>query len=156
ILDMLGRPGQRFTVTDTFYEGMEYRLVDLLYEQTAPVREHPLGSAPALAPNPIPRPDTAIAERHHIVPAAGMMGGMRGAMVGGQQLDMRSMMQNGLAWAMNGVAATGHVLDPLLTLARGSSCILTLKNETAWHHPMHLHGHVFRVLSRDGNPVARE
>jgi FtsP/CotA-like multicopper oxidase with cupredoxin domain len=26
-------------------------------------------------------------------------------------------------------------------------------NETAWHHPMHLHGHAFRVLSRNGQPT---
>jgi FtsP/CotA-like multicopper oxidase with cupredoxin domain len=26
-------------------------------------------------------------------------------------------------------------------------------NETAWHHPMHLHGHSFRVLSRNGEPT---
>jgi FtsP/CotA-like multicopper oxidase with cupredoxin domain len=24
-----------------------------------------------------------------------------------------------------------------------------LKNETAWWHPMHLHGHSFKVLTRD-------
>ena len=26
---------------------------------------------------------------------------------------------------------------------------------TAWHHPMHLHGHSFRVLSRNGAPTPR-
>ena len=26
-------------------------------------------------------------------------------------------------------------------------------NRTAWHHPMHLHGHVFRVLSKNGKEV---
>jgi FtsP/CotA-like multicopper oxidase with cupredoxin domain len=24
---------------------------------------------------------------------------------------------------------------------------------TAWHHPIHLHGHSFRVMSRDGRPT---
>jgi FtsP/CotA-like multicopper oxidase with cupredoxin domain len=32
--------------------------------------------------------------------------------------------------------------------------VLALHNETAWWHPMHLHGHSFRVLSRNGAPVA--
>jgi FtsP/CotA-like multicopper oxidase with cupredoxin domain len=31
--------------------------------------------------------------------------------------------------------------------------VLELANDTAWHHPLHLHGHFFRVLSRDGVPA---
>jgi FtsP/CotA-like multicopper oxidase with cupredoxin domain len=44
-------------------------------------------------------------------------------------------------------------MPPLLTLQRGRTCVLALKNETAWWHPMHLHGHTFRVLTRDGAAV---
>ena len=30
-------------------------------------------------------------------------------------------------------------------------------NDTRWHHPIHLHGHAFRVLTRNGRPTrARE
>jgi FtsP/CotA-like multicopper oxidase with cupredoxin domain len=25
-----------------------------------------------------------------------------------------------------------------------------MQNHTAWHHPMHLHGHAFQVIARDG------
>ena len=28
-----------------------------------------------------------------------------------------------------------------------------MNNETAWWHPMHLHGHAFRVLSRNDTPT---
>src|SRR3546814_2816068 len=52
-----------------------------------------------------------------------------------------------------GVAASGHVMDPILTLARRRSCVIAMANDTAWHHPMHLHGHAFRVLSRNGEPT---
>ena len=31
--------------------------------------------------------------------------------------------------------------------------MLALRNETAWLHPMHLHGNSFRVLTRSGSPV---
>ena len=58
-----------------------------------------------------------------------------------------------MAWAVNGVAATGHVHDPILTLERGRSCVLALDNDTAWHHPIHLHGHSFCVISRNGQPT---
>src|SRR3546814_15644868 len=44
-------------------------------------------------------------------------------------------------------------MDPILTLARRQSCVIVMANDTAWHHPMHLHGHAFRVLSRNGEPT---
>jgi FtsP/CotA-like multicopper oxidase with cupredoxin domain len=28
--------------------------------------------------------------------------------------------------------------------------VIELINDTAWPHPMHLHGHAFRVISRNG------
>ena len=63
-----------------------------------------------------------------------------------EETDIRTLMHNGLMWAINGIAAKGHVHDPLLTFARGRSYVLELVNDTAWHHPMHLHGFYFRVL----------
>jgi FtsP/CotA-like multicopper oxidase with cupredoxin domain len=59
----------------------------------------------------------------------------------------------GATWAMNGVSMTGDGeagMPPLLTLRRGVTCVLDFRNETAWWHPMHLHGHSFRVLSQAG------
>ena len=49
-----------------------------------------------------------------------------------------------------------HSHTPLLKLARGRSYVIELVNDTAWHHPIHLHGHVFKVISRDGKPSERE
>jgi FtsP/CotA-like multicopper oxidase with cupredoxin domain len=43
-----------------------------------------------------------------------------------------------------------HDHDPMLTLRHGRSYLLDLVNDTQWHHPIHLHGHVFRVVSRNG------
>jgi FtsP/CotA-like multicopper oxidase with cupredoxin domain len=56
-------------------------------------------------------------------------------------------------WTVNGVSASGHVMEPMLTLSRGRGYLLALHNDTAWHHPIHLHGHSFRVVSRDGRPT---
>jgi FtsP/CotA-like multicopper oxidase with cupredoxin domain len=73
----------------------------------------------------------------------GMMGGM--GMMG----------MGGATWAMNGTSMTGDGqpnMPPLVALKRGQSCVLALRNETAWWHPMHLHGHSFRVISRNGKP----
>jgi Multicopper oxidase len=62
----------------------------------------------------------------------------------------------GAAWAINGTSmmGDGHAgMAPLLTLKRGGSHVLVLRNETAWWHPMHLHGHSFKLLSRNGRPI---
>jgi FtsP/CotA-like multicopper oxidase with cupredoxin domain len=64
------------------------------------------------------------------------------------------MMHSGRVWFVNGVASIGHTMQPMLTLERGRSCVLAMSNETAWWHPMHLHGHSFRVVSRNGAPTA--
>ena len=45
-------------------------------------------------------------------------------------------------------------MAPMLTLKRCRSCVLAVSNETAWWHPMHLHSHSFRVVSRNGAPTA--
>ena len=58
-------------------------------------------------------------------------------------------------WFVNGVAAGGPVSEPVLTLARGRSHVIAMANATAWHHPIHLHGHAFRVIARDGHPTPR-
>jgi len=161
VFDMTGRPGQRFGVTDTFYRGLEYRLLDLVYEDAAPLREHPLDAPMRLDANTMPEPDLATAERHEIAFSGGMMGGGMGGMMGGMRGGvggtgqgmmggmMRGAGHSGI-WAINGVAATGDVMEPFLTLRRGRSYVLAMHNHTAWHHPMHLHGHAFRVIARDG------
>jgi FtsP/CotA-like multicopper oxidase with cupredoxin domain len=153
IVDMSGGPGERFTITDTFYRDLEYRLLDLVYEDAPPLRAHPLEAPVRLAANTMPEPDLRAAERHEVTFGGGMMGGMMMAMMDGRRTDMRAMMQHGMAWAINGVVASGHVMEPFLTLQRGRSCVLAMHNDTAWHHPMHLHGHAFRVIGRDSRPT---
>jgi FtsP/CotA-like multicopper oxidase with cupredoxin domain len=152
ILDMTGKPGARATVIDSFYRGLEYRLLDLAYGDE-PLRARVPDTPVALPANPLAEPDLAAAERHQVVFGGGMMGGMTAAMMNGRRTDMREMLHHGLAWTVNGVAATGHVLEPILTLGLGRSYVLELANDTAWHHPIHLHGHAFRVMSRNGTPT---
>jgi FtsP/CotA-like multicopper oxidase with cupredoxin domain len=81
-----------------------------------------------------------------------MPGGMGGGMMGGGMMGMRDLVQNGFAWAFNGVA--GMPDEPLFAAATGQTVKLTMINRTRWPHAMHLHGHHFRVLSRDGRPEA--
>jgi FtsP/CotA-like multicopper oxidase with cupredoxin domain len=149
VIDMTGKPGERYEITDRFYARANYPLLDIVYAD-APLRDRPLDAPMALAANTMPEPKVEEAQRHRVVLGGGMMGGMTGARMGGRFVDMREMMHNGRAWAINGVAATGHMMDPMLTLQKGRSYVLMLDNLTAWHHPIHLHGHSFRVVRRNG------
>ena len=160
ILDMTAAPGQSYRVVDDFYKDLAYKLVDLAYDAGQPIRDRRSDAPPKLPANPLPEPDPVAPERHEIALQGGMMGSMgmmsSGGMMGGGM--MRGMMGGGPNWAMNGMSMTGDGqsnMRPLLTIQRGKSCVLALRNETAWWHPMHLHGHSFRVISRNGQPNAR-
>jgi FtsP/CotA-like multicopper oxidase with cupredoxin domain len=75
--------------------------------------------------------------------------------MGGGMMGMGS----GAAWGINGQSMTGDGsadMPPLFRVDRGRSCILDFRNETAWWHPMHLHGHSFHVLDRDGVRVPHD
>lgn len=162
VIDMAGAPADRFRVVDTFYRDLEYRLLDLVYADR-PLREHAPDAPIRLPENPLAEPDLSLAEHHEVRFGGGMMssgigGNMGGGMMeggsGGRMMGrmMQGMRHDGI-WTINGVSATGHVMDPLLTLARDRPYLLALHNDTAWHHPIHLHGHSFRVLSRNGVPT---
>ena len=165
MLDMTGKPNSRVTVSDRFYRGLEYRLIDLVYDQR-PVRDTVPDWPIALPANPLPEPDLAEARRHEVIFNGGMMGAMvmakmggsmgeggRTGMASGMMRGMMGMMHGQGIWFVNGKAAEGHVLDPMLTLDLDRSHVIAMTNATAWHHPIHLHGHSFRVISRNDAPT---
>ena len=161
IIDMQGQPGETFRVIDTFYQEQAFRLITLNYSPQAPLREHPLDAPIRLPANPLPEPDLRTAERHAIMFSGGAMGGMQGAMFNGEYTDIRTLVQqHGVVWAINGIAHPGMhhstPAEPLLTLQKDRSYILHLHNETVFWHPMHLHGHSFRVLSHEGQTVPHQ
>lgn len=147
VLDCVAKPGSRHRVIDSFYRRNAYELIKLAYRDESPLRQSfpPLRT---LRPNPVALPDLAKAERHRIVFGGGAMGAVP-----------NQKEHKGLFWTVNGKAAAEHAHHaPLMTLKRGQSCVLELVNETAWHHPIHLHGHVFRILpgNRLGDTVLLE
>lgn len=160
ILDATGEPGATTRVIDTFVPRDAYELVTLAYAQGRRARPQALASRLALPPNPVPAPDLADAERHRIVfngGMGGMMGGMGGGMTGGGMRGGPGMGGMRHVWTINGQAASedDHAHAPILTLARDRSYVLELVNDTNWWHPIHLHGHSFRIVSRDGRALPR-
>lgn len=83
------------------------------------------------------------------------MGRMGAAMLHGERKGMRDLMEAGKVWSFNGIAGSHH--DPaLFSTALGRTVRMPIVNDTRWPHAIHLHGHHFKVLSRNGAPVARE
>ncbi|MEL6205314.1 MAG: multicopper oxidase family protein [Pseudomonadota bacterium] len=143
VIDGAGGPDQAFEV------------MTLVASDEAALREMPLPPPEALPPNPVAEPDLASADMHDLVFEGGAMGGMTGAEMDGQMLDMRALAEAGRFWAINGTVPTDlYGAAPLLRLTRGRTHVLRLENRTAWFHPIHLHGHSFRVLEQGGDPVA--
>lgn len=147
VLDMSGDPDSQFTISDSFYTGLEYKLINVVYDPES-LRPNTLDSAIALPANTLPEPLMTGITRHQIR----FNGGMMGRMMGGNN-NMMTMMREGKIWFINGVAASDHVMEPLVTLVRDQSYLIEMINDTAWHHPIHLHGHSFRVVSRNGEPT---
>ncbi|WP_255487288.1 multicopper oxidase family protein [Oceanospirillum sediminis] len=60
-------------------------------------------------------------------------------------------------WLINRRAWEGmskdNIPEPVADLTLGHSYIFELRNNTQYHHPIHLHGHTFLVLEMDGKPV---
>jgi FtsP/CotA-like multicopper oxidase with cupredoxin domain len=143
VLDCRASPGSRHRVVDSFYRSRAYELLQIVYSDEKPLRAA-FSPAPALPDNPFARPDLARAERLRVVFGGGAMGAMP------SQREHK-----GLFWTVNGksLAEHAHGHAPLFNLTRGRSYLIELVNQTSWHHPIHLHGHVFGIVSRNGKPV---
>ncbi len=154
VIDMAGAPGSRHRVVDSRNSRRPYRFVDLVYDRAPPLRASPLDAPIGLAANRLAEPDLATARTHDIVLAGGAMGRMQSAILDGARTGIRDLVSRGKAWAINDVAAHATTMAPLATMQRGRTQLLRIRNETAWPHPMHLHGFHFRLLSRNGAAVA--
>jgi FtsP/CotA-like multicopper oxidase with cupredoxin domain len=138
ILDCAGEPGSTHRLIDRFYRQRAYELLKIQYGSDKPLRQSST-SVPRLANNPVAVPDIAKAEKHRIVFGGGMMGALP------SQREHR-----GLFWTVNGKPVPEHAHhEPLLHLRLNRSYLVEFVNQTSWHHPIHLHGHVFRVLGKD-------
>ena len=157
IIDCLGKPRSTALWRDTGPRGFG-ELGRFVYRPDKPLRQKAMASPIRLAPNRLTEPDLAKATDHYVV----FQGGMRGApvigTVDGKALEIHEIMErSGLAWTMNFTAQHEHALmhEPLFYLKKGEHVILQLINETDFIHPMHLHGHFFRVLGVNGRKNPR-
>ncbi|PCI38697.1 MAG: copper oxidase [Rhodospirillaceae bacterium] len=150
IADFLGQPGDKFSVIDDMYSDEVYKLIDGVYSSAEPLRTKPEGPIKALDDNPVSEIDLSSPVRHSITIDGGAMGSMQGAELDGTYMPINELVQNGRVWALNGVASHTTAMPPILTAKRGSTNLITVRNDTVFPHPMHLHGHAFRILSMNG------
>jgi FtsP/CotA-like multicopper oxidase with cupredoxin domain len=99
----------------------------------------------ALPANPIStRLDMAKARTVPFLLEGGEKGGMTGAVYNEEKLDLRALLEKGMAWAINGTS--GLAADPWETFSQGDTVILEVDNRTKFDQPLHIHGHVWQVI----------
>ncbi|MFN0262480.1 multicopper oxidase family protein [Tepidamorphus sp. 3E244] len=110
---------------------------------------------PALDTLSLPRfgtePDTDNARVVDLVMEGGAMGGLATANLDGESMSLQEIAQKGYVWAFNG--RVGKMDYRLFEAARGETIAIDMVNRTSWPHAMHMHGHHFRILTRDGKPA---
>ena len=156
IIDMVGQPGSTSSVIDFEY-GAEfaYYFMNLKYDSTESLQ--PQFNVPEpINPNPIALPDLANAELHQFVFQGGAGGRLQRAKVNGEYSDFIDIARStGRFWAVNDrVVVDAHSEPPLIRLDLGKSYIFDLVNDTVRDHPIHLHGHIFQVISINGESIS--
>ena len=154
ILDMAGKPGERITVRDEHFERESYDFVTFVHSPGKPLRESPLPTPKALAANPLPEPDLGTAVTQEVTIQGGAKGGLTEATFQGETWKTRKLFRkHRKAWTLNGVAFGDMKTPPMFVLKKNMSYLWQIRNDTTWEHPMHLHGHHFRLLKRNNKPV---
>lgn len=152
-------PAQRadLIVDVTAEEGETAHLVQLTREGGVSQAAFPVEGQAARARRPAPAalppnpnsglPDMAAARRLDLRMEGGAMGRLSDAMTAQGPKSIQGLMREGLVWALNGFS--GLPETPLAEAARGETLRITLINDTAFPHGMHLHGHHFREVLPD-------
>lgn len=107
-----------------------------------------------LPPNPLPH-SLSVSEALSVDlrMEGGAMGQLREASYQGQMYDLRTLViEKGKAWTFNGEA--GRTVKPLFKSALGRTVTVNMINDTRWPHAMHIHGHHFQVIERNGIQIA--
>lgn len=150
VIDCAGAPESRFAVTDVNSRKV---LASISYAATAPLQSTLWNAPLGLARNELPKLNLKKVVPHSIDFRGGDAGPPLIGRVDGKDIGYREMLTKyGLAWTVNSYATheESHEHVPLLFLKQGETQVLSISNGTGFVHPIHLHGHFFRVLSYNG------
>lgn len=150
VIDCSGAPESRFAITDTDSRAV---LATIAYAAAGPLQTTLWGAPINLPRNDLPRLNLKKPIPHSIDFRGGNAGPPVIGRVDGKDISYREMLTKyGLAWTVNSYAAheESHEHVPMLFLKLGETQVLSIANSTGFVHPIHLHGHFFRVLSYNG------
>lgn len=144
VVDIKGKPGDRIEIVET--SGSEILVAGyLVCVAGSSISQH--NRSPQLIANDLPEPDMTGPTRLELVMSGGAMRFLASAKFKGEEINGRELAQSyQQLWAFNGQAGMSDV--PFFSAKRGETIILRMKNETAWPHAIHLHGHHFKVLGK--------
>jgi FtsP/CotA-like multicopper oxidase with cupredoxin domain len=156
-LGLVLQPGQRVDlVLDAGLEDMTVALeisgdiVEICYlERAGGLGSDTLPDNFSLPINPIPvNLDMEKARTIPVVIAGGAKGGLKSATFKNNVLDTRALLEQGMAWAINGAAGPGG--EGIGKFVKGETIILDIDNATNFDQPLHIHGHVWQVIEQGG------
>jgi FtsP/CotA-like multicopper oxidase with cupredoxin domain len=134
---ILSEAQEQVTVALDLFEDV----VELAFLDAAGYRRS-ITAVAALRPNPVSILDPAILPRDiAIAIEGGQRGGLKSARVGKDVLDLRAMLEQGLAWSIGGNAGLGA--PPLFDAKFGEVLRLNIENKTIFSQPLYIHGHVW-------------
>lgn len=147
VIDCLSKPGARVPVMLDAGRDQWVDIATLVYsnEQRLPdwesdIRPLPMSMLHAL--------DIDGAQRETLTMEGGAMGSLTRARLNGVDRDIEELVAAKRVWAFNGVA--GDLDEPIFRTQRGRTVHLTIRNTTGFPHGIHVHGHHFTILSRNG------
>jgi FtsP/CotA-like multicopper oxidase with cupredoxin domain len=120
-------------------------VVEVAFLETTNYGLKPLPTHFQLPANPWALPtSTATPRKLNFAIEGGLKGGLKSAKVNKDVLDLRAMLEQGLAWSLGGNAGLGS--PPLFEAALGAVLHITFDNRTAYDQPLHIHGQVWSQL----------
>ena len=151
VVDMTGEPGDRIPLL--WYTGREPAWAPIGgfvhgSERPLPSRPSDVAALPMTMRHAL---DLDGARRVRLDMTGGAMGDMTTLVVEGRERTFEELVSLRKVWGFNGIG--GDMDEPLFRAERGRTVRLRIRNGTRWPHAMHLHGHHFQVLARNGEPT---
>jgi FtsP/CotA-like multicopper oxidase with cupredoxin domain len=108
-----------------------------------------ISATPILPVATIPEPNLLRAKAVPLHMEGGSLSSISFAIFNDLLVDRSQLAEAKQVWKFNGTA--GLPTEPLFRVDRDQTVVVEMKNDTGFQHAMHVHGHHFRVLEKDGS-----
>ncbi len=105
---------------------------------------NPNNVEPTLRKAILPDPNLDKALRVPLLMQGGSLSSVQKAVYAGAIRTREQLNEEQQVWTFNGIANLPK--EPLFSVPVGTSVIIEMQNKTGWQHPMHVHGHHFKVI----------